>query len=224
MLDKREILRDVSLVFSPGLNYLVGLNGSGKTTLLNIISGSIPFEGEVKIADMPLSGFSSKSLSKLVAIVPQRLDLAFPVNVFDFVLMGRFPYLGWLGEYSPHDKDIATFALEKMKMADFRERDLQSLSGGEFQRVLIARGLSQETDIILLDEPAQSLDPLGKEEVYQILEGISGEGKTVICTTHDRYPMEHQEASFFGLNGGKLVLTEKGSGMWEKVMEKVYRS
>ncbi|MEL6594163.1 MAG: ABC transporter ATP-binding protein, partial [Bacteroidota bacterium] len=166
----RSVLRDVSVSFVSGLSYLIGANGSGKTTLLHCLAGLHPFGGDILLDGKALP--SGRNLAQMIALVPQRIELPFRFSVEEYVLMGRFPYLNWLGTYQPEDRERARQAMSDLGISGFAERSLQQLSGGELQKVLLARAICQDTPVLLLDEPAQSLDPWQQNWLYQQLEAL----------------------------------------------------
>lgn len=221
-LGSRNILQGVSATFLPGLHYIVGLNGSGKSTLLRCMAGLIPYSGLIELDGKELRQFSPRSLSKQIAVVHQLNQLAFRVQVFAFVLMGRYPYLSWLGAYHQEDREIAQAQLERLGIGALAARHLDEISGGELQKVFIARALCQDTPFLLLDEPAQSLDPLNKRQLYHLLETLASQGHTVICSTHDLEPVANPHASVWGIRQGQLVLhTTQGAGE-ARLMDEVF--
>ncbi|MFK7923373.1 MAG: ABC transporter ATP-binding protein [Bacteroidia bacterium] len=204
----RNVLRDVSVSFLPGLHYLIGANGSGKTTLLHILAGLQAYSGQVSIGDNELSKLDSKSLAQQLALVPQKLSLPFRIKVKDYILMGRFPYLNWLGEYKQEDHDKASAVMADLGLDGFAERDIQALSGGELQKVLLARGLCQETPILVLDEPAQSLDPWQQSWLYERLDELAD--RTIICATHDVEALQNPKAQVTAIRSGELLFQKEG--------------
>ncbi len=216
----RDILCDVSIRFLGGLNYLIGLNGSGKSSLLKAIVGMVNYRGTISLNSQELSTFSSRERAREIALLAQRLQLPFRTQVFDFVQMGRFPYLNWLGNYSQEDRQIAEQALEKMQIQAFRHHSMDELSGGEFQRANLARALCQNSPVLLLDEPAQSLDPLSKATLYAMLEELA-ESHLVICATHDLEYLQPQ-ARVVGIKNGKVVWDKIGQSDQQELMQQVY--
>ena len=219
----RNVLRDVSASFLPQLHFLIGLNGSGKTTLLHCIAGLQPFEGTLWIGDNKLNSLTPLEKARQVALVPQQLSLSFPLRIFDFVLNGRFPHLSWWGQYNKTDLEVARQSLNQVGMYGFRDRFVREISGGELQKVLLARALCQSTPILLLDEPAQSLDPKNRAWLYAFLHVLSTSGKTIICTTHDLEALAQPEARILALKEGAIVFDQQGnppSHQW--LMENVY--
>ncbi len=217
----RNVLRNVSVSFFAGLHYLIGANGSGKTTLLHILSGLQPYTGHVVIGDTELKAFNHKSLAQKLALVPQKLNLAFRVKVKDYILMGRFPYLNWLGEYKGADYDKARQVMHDLGLTGFAERDIQQLSGGELQKVLLARGLCQDTPVLILDEPAQSLDPWQQAWLYEQLDKLSRD-RTIICATHDPEALQNESALITAIRRGELLFQKRGPIDKEALLE-VYK-
>jgi iron complex transport system ATP-binding protein len=161
----RRVLVDVSLEVNPGeVVALIGPNGAGKSTLMRAASGVIPVEsGSIRSTDIRLLLVNLLSLSPMrrarsLAVVPQAASLPPAFTVWETVLMGRTPYLNFLGQVSAKDEAIARLALQKVDALDLSERRVGELSGGEQQRVLLARALAQSTPILLLDEPTSNLD------------------------------------------------------------------
>ena len=218
--DNRDILRDVSTHFSEGLNYLLGLNGSGKSSMLKAFVGLVKYKGDILLDSKEVSSLSPRERAKKIALLSQKLHLPFRTRVFDFVLMGRFPHLNWLGNYSLSDREAAEQALEKMRLQDLRHRSMDELSGGEFQRANLARALCQDSPVLLLDEPGQSLDPRSKAALYAMLEELA-ESHLLICATHDLEYVQPQ-ARVLGLRNQGVVWDGWGKDRGEAVLEKVY--
>jgi iron complex transport system ATP-binding protein len=171
---------------------VLGPNGSGKTTFLkNLIRYLRPDRGSVSfwIPDegaKPVEQMSSKQLSRLVGLVPQRSGGGESLTVFEMVLLGRLPHIEsrWSG-YSEDDREAVECMLEGMGILAFRNRLCQTLSGGEFQKVLLARALVQDTDIIVLDEATANLDMHHAVEIMDLVRSLVGEGRTVVAVMHD---------------------------------------
>lgn len=180
---KHDILKDVSFSIQEGeFLGIIGPNGGGKTTLLKVILGIIkPYKGKVRIF-----GLAPNKARHLVGYVPQHIhfDRQFPVSVWDVVLMGRLGKLGTKPFYTKKDKASALKALKEVEMEDFRDRQFSQLSGGQQQRVLIARALTTEPKLILLDEPTASVDKKMESNIYQLLRDLNKE-MTIILVTHD---------------------------------------
>lgn len=157
---------------------LVGPNGSGKTTLLRSLYGSVrPSEGQVLIDGTNLADIRRSTIALSVAVVAQERDASssgMPMSVVDLVMLGRLPHQGLTSRTSGDDVAVVTGALDKVGMTSMAGRDLSELSGGEFQRALIARALAQQTRHILLDEPTNHLDVRYQHEILELIAGMSG--------------------------------------------------
>ena len=177
-------LEHVSFTIEPGcLAGLVGPNGSGKSTLLKVMLGlHKPWSGEVLIF-----GHSERPTHGHVGYTPQTelVDWTFPVTVMDVVLMGRYGKLGLVRRPGRRDRELATAAIERVRLADRARRQIGELSGGEQRRALIARALAQEADLLLLDEPLAGLDATAQHDLLRLLEELRTEGKTLFVATHD---------------------------------------
>ena len=156
----RRVLNDVSLEVNSGeVVALIGPNGAGKSTLIRAVSGVIPIQsGNVRTNGDDFSTLDPMKRAKYMAVVPQAVSLPPAFTVWETVLMGRTPYLGFLGQPSKTDEEIARRALERVSAGEFAERRVGELSGGEAQSILLARALCQATPILLLDEPTAHLD------------------------------------------------------------------
>ncbi len=161
---------------------IIGPNGGGKTTLLKIILGLIsPSRGKVSVLGKP----PEKSRSK-IGYVPQHnlFDRDFPINVGDVVLMGRYGKSGLFRRYSSEDRRATQDALQTVGMLDYKERQMGKLSGGELQRIFIARALVAEPKLLLLDEPTASVDPAMQTEFYELLEKLKKQ-MAIVLVSHD---------------------------------------
>jgi cobalamin transport system ATP-binding protein len=166
---------------------ILGPNGSGKTTLLKIIDGIlIPHQGEVLVRRKSLLGLKRVEIARELAMVSQESHFRFEFSVLEVVLMGRFPHMGKLQFEGDRDMQVALSALEATHTRELAERSIHRISGGEKQRVLIARALAQEPRVILLDEPTAFLDLKYKREIFQLISSLSADkGLAVILVTHD---------------------------------------
>ena len=166
---------------------VIGPNGSGKTTLMKVISHILKSQtGRLEILNRAIDKYQRKALARTIAFVPQMLSVDFPFTVFEMVLMGRSPYLGILGLEAKKDMEIARQAIAFTGMENLAHRKLEQLSGGEQQRVFIARAICQEPDVILLDEPTASLDLAYQVRIMDLMERLKNEkGITVVMVSHD---------------------------------------
>ncbi|MEJ2587402.1 MAG: ABC transporter ATP-binding protein [Deltaproteobacteria bacterium] len=166
---------------------VIGPNGSGKTTLLKLIAGILPRQrGGLKIMGKSLADHSRRRLARTIAFVPQMAVMDFPFNVTELVLMGRSPHLGILGLERKADLEVAREAMALTDVAHLANRKVTNLSGGEFQRVSIARAICQEPRILLLDEPTAALDLGHQIKVMDLMEKLKEERRlTIIMVSHD---------------------------------------
>ncbi|MDH3782265.1 MAG: ABC transporter ATP-binding protein [Desulfobulbaceae bacterium] len=204
------ILSNVSLEVSAGEFFvIIGPNGAGKTSLLKVLSGLQKAQkGTVTIKDKNILNYRRRNLSQIMAIVPQHIEVGFPFTVADTVIMGRSPHLGILGMEGENDFHIAEEAMKFTDVSHLTDRKLFQLSGGELQRVIIARAICQQPEIILLDEPTTALDPAHQLKIMDLLEKFRREhGTTIIMVSHDL-----NLASMYGdrvllLKSGRVVKT-----------------
>lgn len=186
--DTRPVLRNLSFSVEEGDFFIIiGPNGSGKTTLLKIFAGILrPPQGQIDILGRLADEYKRKSLARTIAMVPQRLPVDFPFTVAESVLMGRAPYHGAFAIEREKDLAIAKQAMAFTEVAHLSDRRLDQLSGGEQQRVFIARAICQEPKIMLLDEPTASLDLAHQVHVMDLMERLKAEkGVTVVMVSHD---------------------------------------
>ena len=154
-----RILHDISFNVQSGeVLALIGPHGAGKSTLLSAASGVIPYPGHVRTNGDDFASLSPIQRAKYIATVPQAVSMPPAYTVWETVLLGRTPYLGFLGQPSQKDEEIARQSLQRVSALQFADRRVGELSGGEQQRILLARALCQSTPILLLDEPTAHLD------------------------------------------------------------------
>jgi len=221
-LGESPILHGLTFQFKSGLNFLIGLNGSGKTTLLKCITRDVAYHGKITLGKQNLKTLSPKAFARNIAIVHQTWNIPFRYKVIDFVMMGRFPFLAWWGGYQKSDYENVHNELQRMGVDHLAQRTLDEVSGGELQRVLLARALSQKTPLLLLDEPAQSLDPKGRVAIYRLLRKLASDDKTIICTSHDIDLLQVPDAYIWAIKDGKLIYQLRGNEFTQSVMEDVY--
>jgi iron complex transport system ATP-binding protein len=179
-------LEGVSLAVEPGTLYAVlGPNGSGKSTLMRALLGTVPLEsGEVTIDGLPLGSWRRRDLARAVGAVTQHEVSAFPIGVRELVAMGRYPHLGTLRPPGARDREVVEAAMKRCDVAHMADRDVGTLSGGEYQRVRIARALAQDPRALILDEPTASLDIRHEMEILRLLRHSADQGITVLLITH----------------------------------------
>ena len=183
----RRILHDVSLNVQSGeVLALIGPNGAGKSTLIRAVSGVIPYSGHIRTNGDDVSALSTPQRARYIATVPQAVALPPAYTVWETVLFGRTPYLGFLGQPSQADEDIARQSLARVSALPFADRRVGELSGGEQQRVLLARALCQSTPILLLDEPTAHLDLQYQVNILELISGLAHKDHlAVLIALHD---------------------------------------
>lgn len=184
----KAVLRNVSVRFEAGGMYAVmGANGCGKTTLLRLVSGMLqPHSGEVTVEGKDVWQYSAVQLARRMAYVRQHPQTDFEFSAFETVLMGRNPYQRRLQNESQHDWDIVEQCMKQTNTWHLRFAKPNQMSGGELQRVMLARALAQQTPVMLLDEPVSNLDIAHQFEILELLCHINrSEGKTILLVVHD---------------------------------------
>lgn len=182
-----EAVRSVTLEAASGeWLTLIGPNGAGKSSLLRTIVGRPPTAGSIRIGDVDVSTVRSRQRAHLVAYVPQHPVFPPGLSVFDYVLLGRTPHMGFLASESRNDIEEVWGALEALELTPFAGRDVSTLSGGETQRVAMARVVAQRAPTLVLDEATASLDVARQHQVLELIEEIRADrGLTVIAAMHD---------------------------------------
>ena len=203
---------------------LLGPNGGGKTTLLKTLLGLLaPQAGEVRLADRPLSAYSSRERARLVAYVPQSHFTTFAFTVETVVLMGRTAHGNLFSRPSGTDRDAASRALDRFGIAHLRERPYTELSGGERQLVLLARALAQEPQFIVLDEPTASLDFGNQGKVLREIRALAAAGHGVLFTTHDpNHALRAADRAYLMRDGTCLAEGPAASVLSRAVLEQLY--
>lgn len=205
-----KALEDVGIELNKGeILSIVGPNGAGKTTLLKCILRIVePDKGTILIDGKDTSQIKGLDLAKSIGYVPQSSPSKFPITVFDVVLMGRRPYIAW----KPSKKDLEIIAdlLRTMDLEDIAFRDFDQLSGGQKQKVLLARAFAQDVDYLLLDEPTSNLDLKHQLEVMEMISGmVKKKGIAAILAMHDLNLASRFSNRIVMLKGGKIFCTGK---------------
>ena len=224
--DGRTVLDDLAFQIPAGsFTIIIGPNGSGKTTLLKLLVGLLAVQqGHLAFLGRPIGAYAGRHLARQMAYVSQSAGVEFPFTVEQVVLMGRAPHLGILGLEGPNDLKLARQAMAMTAVSDLARRRLDQLSGGEQQRVFIARAICQQPRIILLDEPTAALDLAHQVRVMDLMETLKTQfNVTVVMVSH--------ELNLAAMYADQLLLMDKGRlarmGSPDKVLdfnllEKVY--
>jgi iron complex transport system ATP-binding protein len=224
---KRIALENVSLSVQPGeVLVLAGPNGAGKSTLLRTISGVLPaLTGHIHVGGRNLASLSPAQRARFLAVVPQARNLPATFTVYQTVLLGRTPHLGWLGQASPQDHALVRLALDRTQTLDLADRRVGELSGGEQQRVLLARALAQNTPVLLLDEPTTHLDLQHQSHLLNLVRGLATQHHlAVIMALHDLNMAGIYADRVALLVGGRLQAQgTPGEVLTEPILSSVYR-
>ncbi len=200
-----QILKDISMELgSSDVLGIVGPNGAGKSTLIRCIDRIlVPQRGTILLDGQEMKQMNSMEIAKKIGYVPQSISNTFPATVFDTVLMGRRPHLGWRS--SDADIDTVLEVLTMLKIKYLAMRDFSEISGGQQQKVLIARALAQDAEILLLDEPTSNLDIRHQLEVMEILTKlVKKKGLSVMMAIHDLNLASRYSDRIIMLNGGSI--------------------
>lgn len=222
----RPALDGVTMEVPHGALYSVlGPNGSGKSTLMRALLGLIrPSGGSTLVGGKETRDWSRRELARAVGAVAQDEHLAFPLSVRDFVGMGRYPHLGPLHAEGARDREAVRKALHRCDVAEMDHRDVMTLSGGEVQRVRIARALAQEPSALVLDEPTASLDVRHEMSIFQLLRASANQGMTVLVITHNMNLAARFSDRILLLDGGRVAAEGEVEAVFrEEILERVYR-
>jgi iron complex transport system ATP-binding protein len=218
------VLKDVEFELDVGdVLSIIGPNGSGKSTLLKCINRVLnPKQNTVLIDGKDTSTIKIKELCKIMGYVPQSSSSVFPFTVFDVVLMGRKPYISW--SLSDEDSEIVTEILDFLDICDLAMRHFNELSGGEQQKVIIARALAQQPQLLLLDEPTSSLDIKHQLEILYLLRSLAENlDRSIIISMHDLNLASRFSDKLVMIKHGKIfAVGSPESVLTEKNIEAVY--
>lgn len=218
---RKRVLANIHFHLEPGRIYgILGPNGAGKSTLFKAILGLLSADsGTVR-----LFGEDPDLHRKHLAYIPQKdeVDWHFPATVMDIVLMGRYPHKSLLSRLDREDRRIALESLEKMGIANLRDRQIGALSGGQQQRVFIARALCQEADLFFLDEPFVGVDITTEHKIVDILKELAAEGKTLLVVHHDLSSVERYFDSVILLNQRLIAIGPTESAFNEDNLRRTY--
>ena len=203
---------------------VAGPNGSGKSTLVRaLLRRQRLVRGKITVAGDDITGMSQRELARRVAIAPQREEAAFPMRVEEYVSLGRFPRLGLWESPSSADSEAVHRALQRAGVADFIDRRTDELSGGEWQRVRIARALAQEGNALVLDEPTTFLDMPHEMALFELLDSLAREGLAVLIVSHQLNLLARFARTIVLLDRGKVAAVGLPSDvMRAPVLEAIY--
>ena len=220
------IVQDVTFSVNRGESVaIIGPNGAGKTTLLKCLDGILPgVSGEVRVEGRPLANYSRKELAQRISYVPQADGYALPFTVEQFVQMARYPYLSPFRPIDRQQVEIVRQVMHQTEIAQFADRSLDSLSGGERQKVFLAAAVAQDAPIMLLDEPTAFLDYRHQDEIRRLLAEIAQRSDlTTVCVTHDvnRAAMENDRV--IAMRDGQIVFDgQPETLMREETLTSIY--
>ncbi len=218
-------LDGVSLRAAAGrVTAVVGPNGSGKSTLVRALLRRVPLtSGAIRIGDAPLASFDARAFARQVAVVPQREEVQMPLPVRDFVALGRHVHLGAFTPLGAHDRGAIDDALARAGMSHLASRRTDTLSGGEWQRVRIARALAQEAPIVVLDEPTTFLDIAHEMAVFELLDALAIDGRTILLVSHQLNLVARFASHIVLLSAGQVAASGNASEVMRgDVLERVY--
>ena len=186
-IENKNILENINFKIEEGeIIGIIGANGSGKTSLLKCLNGINEINtGEIYLNNKNIKDYSSKELARNISFMNQNTNIDFDFPCIDIVVLGRYPYLKRFQEYSDEDIKKAEFYMKKTNTLEFKNRIITELSGGEKQRVLFAKTLTQESNLILLDEPTASLDMKYEEEIFSLISELKSQNKSVVVVIHN---------------------------------------
>jgi iron complex transport system ATP-binding protein len=185
---------------------VIGPNGAGKSTLLAALAGLTPFDGSITLDGRPLASIPRKARARAIALVPQQPVIPGALRVADYVLLGRTPYLGPLGGERRVDVEVVRRVLDRLDLWWASDRRLDALSGGELQRVVLARALAQQAPLLLLDEPTTGLDLGHQQRVLELVASLrASERLTVVSSMHDLTIAGQFAERFVLLDAGAIV-------------------
>jgi iron complex transport system ATP-binding protein len=185
---------------------VVGPNGSGKTTLLRALTGVLaPTAGRVALDGRPILDWRPPELARVLAVLTQREEPAFPLRVHEAVLLGRYAHLGPFAAASPADQAAVRDAMARCDLETMRDRRIDALSGGEWQRVRLARALAQDPRLLVLDEPTAALDVRHEMQIFELIRHLVDEGLGAVVVTHHLNLAARYADELVLLSGGRVA-------------------
>ncbi len=219
------VLQEISVQISAGeVLFLLGRNGCGKTTLMRCLTGILhPDSGTVLLDGQDITTIPTASRARRVGLIPQVHNPVFAYTVHDIVLMGRAPHLPLFGKPGKADHTAADAALERVDMLAFRDRPYTQLSGGQQQMVMIARGLTQQCDILLMDEPDAHLDPRNQHRIMGIVRELVRDQLAFVISSHTpNHALEYGDRVLLMREGQTLALGSPANTLTEPLLSNAY--
>lgn len=222
-----KVIKGVSFEVQAGEKIcIIGPNGCGKTTLLKAIAGLIKCEGEVYLSGIPISKMKRSEIASKIAILRQNETIYFSYTIYDTVMLGRYLHIkgGIFGGPSKADRDYVMDCLERVGLADIKDRQINTLSGGQLQRVYLAKALAQEPSLILLDEPTNHLDLRFQIELIEYLkQWAKKDGRSVIGVLHDINLAMHFADKILLLSEGQVSMYGDSMNFMDgEMLQKIY--
>lgn len=230
---QNDLFNDLTCQIQDGeILTILGPNGIGKSTLLKCLMGLLkPTAGAVSVAEQPLSSLTPRQLATMIAYVPQHVPDPGSLTVSDYLVTGRTPYLGFTQTPSDTDYQRVNDALAKLSLTDLKDRNVNTLSGGQFQMVTIAKALVQEPKLVILDEPTAALDFGRQKQVIDLIQSLAADHFAVLHTTHNpnhAFMLGHQ-VGLFSPDGrfetgtpNKLLTEERLKRTYETDLKLIY--
>lgn len=221
----RDALAGVSIDVRPGaITAVVGPNGSGKSTLVRALLGRVPLAGgSIHLNDRDVRDLAARDIARDVAIVPQREEPSSPLLVRELVALGRYAHRGLFAALSSHDHDVIGRAAERADIVETLDRRTDELSGGEWQRVRIARALAQESNILVLDEPTTFLDVGHEMAVFELIDALAAEGRAVLLVSHQLNLVARFASHIVLLHDGRIAASGTVDDVMRgEILERVY--
>lgn len=206
--EHRVLIRNLFFCLpEPAFVAIVGHNGTGKTTLFKAFTGTLPYQGQILVQGQDLKSHARPAAAGLLAYLPQKNTVSFPIQVRDLVVMGLYRHKRFFESYTPADYAAVQQVLARLQIAHLEDREFTELSGGEQQLVWLAQLLLQDAGLCLLDEPTQQLDIYHKKRVFQLLDSwVAQDRKTVLCITHDLPSLQGHAGYILNLSKDRPLL------------------
>jgi len=210
-LNRKKILQNIDLKIKDGDFWLIfGPNGAGKTTLLKIMSGLIhDFQGDARVKGSDIKKISTREMAKVISYQPQFEEFSLPIRIRDILLAGRYPYKSFFKNYSKEDYRVYDEVVRQLELEPFVDRDINTLSGGERKKVMLASAFIQDVSIILFDEPFTFLDPEAVSNLKKMMVEMNRMGKTLVVVSHNFETLFPLVNKIIALKQGQIVYSGK---------------